>query len=108
MNSDDVAVLDSQVVSHNSVDTSATVIEIIVGQHDKHSILALLALDQDSITAEELESLHGVIRESNHGVVIVRSIGHTIDELSASSPQTRRDGPSMEILTSTSWASSSS
>ena len=51
---DDVSVLDSQVVSNNSVDTSRAIIKIIVGQNNQHGILALLSLHQDSVSSEEL------------------------------------------------------
>ena len=61
MNGNNVAVLDTEVVSDNAVDAGATVIEVVIGQDDQHSVLALLALDQDCVTTEELESLHGVV-----------------------------------------------
>jgi hypothetical protein len=86
VNGDDIAVLDAEVVAHNTVDAGTAVIEIIVGQDNQHSVLALLALDQNCVTTEELEGLHGVVGESNNGVVIVDGIGHTVlNELLASS-----------------------
>lgn len=75
---DDVAVLNTEVVSHNTVDASASVIKIIICQNDQDRILPLLALDQDCVTTEELESLHSVVRKSNDRVVIVNGIGHAI------------------------------
>lgn len=78
MNGDNIAVLDAKVVAHNTVDAGTAVIEIIIGQDNQHSVLALLALDQNCVTTEELEGLHGVVGESNNGVVIVDGIGHTV------------------------------
>ena len=77
VNSDHVAVLDTKIVTHNTVDAGAAIIEIVVGQNDQDSVLALLALHEDCITTEELESLHSVVREGNDRVIIVNSIGHT-------------------------------
>jgi hypothetical protein len=77
VNSDNVAVLDTKVVTHNTVDTGASVIKIVIGEDDQHGVLALLALDEDCVTTEELESLHGVVREGNDRVIIVNGIGHT-------------------------------
>jgi hypothetical protein len=47
MDSDDVAVLDAEIVAHNTVDTDASIIQIIVGQNNKHGILSLLSLHED-------------------------------------------------------------
>lgn len=47
MDGDDVAVLDTEVVAHNTVDADASVIQIIVGQNNKHGILSLLSLHED-------------------------------------------------------------
>lgn len=77
MNSDHVAVLDTKVVADNTVDAGAAIIEIVIGQDDQHSVLALLALHENCITTEELESLHSVVREGNDRVIIVNGIGHT-------------------------------
>lgn len=77
MNGDHVAVLDTKVVAHNTVDAGAAIIEIVIGQDDQHSVLALLALHENCITTEELESLHSVVREGNDRVIIVNGIGHT-------------------------------
>lgn len=85
MDGNDVAVLHTEVVAHDTVDAGTAVIEIIISQDNQHSILALLALDQNCVTAEELKSFHGVVGEGNNGVVIVDGIGHTVmDDLSAS------------------------
>jgi hypothetical protein len=77
VDSDDVAVLDTEVVAHNTVDTGAPVIKIVIGQDDQHCVLTLLTLHQDCVSTEELESLHGVVREGNNRVIIVNGIGHT-------------------------------
>lgn len=76
VHSDHVAVLDTKVVTHNPVDTGASIIEIVIGQDDQHSVLALLTLHENCITTEELEGLHGVVREGNNRVIIVNGIGH--------------------------------
>ena len=83
MDSDNVAVLHTEVVAHNTVDTGASIIKVVIGQDDQHSVLALLALDQDCVTTEELKGLHGVVREGDHRVIIVNGIGHTGGEWSA-------------------------
>ena len=58
---DNVAVLDPQVVANNSVYPRRSIIEVVIGENDQHSVLPLLALDKYCVTAEELESLHGVV-----------------------------------------------
>lgn len=77
MHSDHVAVLDTEVVTHNTVDAGAPVIEIVISQDDQHRVLALLALHKDCVATEELESLHGVVREGNDRVIIVNGVSHT-------------------------------
>lgn len=57
----DIAVLDTEVVSHNTVDASTSIIQLIIGQDDQNSVLPLLALHQNCITSEKLEGLHGVV-----------------------------------------------
>lgn len=42
---DDVAVLDTQIVAHNTVQAAAAVIKIIVAKHDQNCVLSLLAAD---------------------------------------------------------------
>lgn len=83
MHRDNVTVLHTKVVSYNTVDASAAVIQIIICQHDKDGVLALLALYQHGVTSEELESLHGVVGEGDDGVVIVDGICHTVGTLLA-------------------------
>jgi hypothetical protein len=77
VDSDDVAVLDTEVVADNTVDAGLTIFKIVVGENDQDGVLALLSLDQNSVATEELESLHGVVREGDDGVVIVGGVGDT-------------------------------
>lgn len=65
MDSDNVAVLDAEVVADDTVDAGLTILEIVVGQDNQDGVLALLSLDQDGVATEELESLHGVVGEGN-------------------------------------------
>jgi hypothetical protein len=58
---DDVAVLDSQVVANHAVDAGAAVVKIIVRKYNQDCVLSLLALDQDGVSSEELQSLHSVV-----------------------------------------------
>lgn len=74
MDSNDIAMFDSQVVSHHTVDSSGAIIQVIIGQDDQNSIFTLLSLDEDCVTSEELERLHGVVGEGDDGVVIVGGI----------------------------------
>jgi hypothetical protein len=76
MDRDDIAVLHTQVVANNAVQTSAAVVQIIVGKNDQDSVLPLLSADEDRVTAEQLESVHGVVRQGDDGVVIVDGIGN--------------------------------
>lgn len=78
MHRDNVTVLNTKVVSYDTVDASASVIQIIICQHDKDGVLALLSLYQHSVTSEELERLHGVVGEGDDGVVIVDGVCHTV------------------------------
>ena len=77
VDSDDVAVLDTEVVADNTVDAGLTIFKIVVGENNQDSVLALLSLDQNSIATEELESLHGVVGEGNDRVVIVGGVSDT-------------------------------
>lgn len=61
MDGDDVAVLDAEVVADNAVDAGLTILEIVIGENNQDSVLALLSLDQDGVATEELEGLHGVV-----------------------------------------------
>lgn len=76
MDGNHVTVLDSQVVTNNSVDASATVIELLVSEDDEDGVLSLLASNQDGVATEELELIHGGLGEGNDTVVIVDGIGN--------------------------------
>ena len=78
VNSDNIAMLHTEVVSDHTVDTSTAVIEVVVRQHDKNGVFPHLTLDQDRVTAEKLESVHSVVGESNNGVIIVDGIGDAV------------------------------
>jgi hypothetical protein len=57
----DVAMLNTQVVSHNSIDSGTPIIEVIIGKNNQHRVLAFLAFDKYSIATEKLERLHRVV-----------------------------------------------
>ena len=61
VDSNHVAVLDSQVVTNDSVDAGTAIIELIISKDDEDCVLSLLASDEDGVTTEELERLHGVV-----------------------------------------------
>jgi hypothetical protein len=58
---DNITVLDTQVVANDTVYPRGAVIKIVVCKHDEDGVLPLLALDENCVTTEELESLHGVV-----------------------------------------------
>lgn len=98
MDSNHVAVLDAEVVANNTVDAGAAFIKLIVGENDEDGILSLLASYQDGITTEELELLHGSLREGNDAVVVVDSIGNPDVRLVWSSTKVRCAGSSLHKL----------
>lgn len=106
MNGDNVSVLDPQIVTNNTVETSAAVIKIIVREDNQDGVLSLLSTNQDGIAAEELERLHGVIGESDDGVVIIDGVGYPVFPMSVKVPL-RLDGKAFgrEGHTSTGLAS---
>lgn len=61
VDSDHVTVLDSEVMPNNTVDTCASIIQIIVSKDDEDGILSLLALDKNCVTTEKLKCFHCVI-----------------------------------------------
>lgn len=77
MDGDHITVLDPEVVANDTVYPCGPIIEVVVCEHNQDCVLALLALDEDSVATEELERLHGVVREGDNGVVIVDGIGDT-------------------------------
>ena len=84
MNSDNISMLNTEVVPNNTVHSRTPIIEIVIRKHDQHRVFSLLAFDEDSITAEELERFHGIIREGDNGVVVVDSISDAVATKSVS------------------------
>lgn len=78
MNGDDVAVLHAQVVANDSVYPGAAIVEVVIGKNDQNGVFSLLALDKDCVTAEQLQSLHGVVGEGDNRVIIIDGICHAI------------------------------
>ncbi|TFB02298.1 hypothetical protein CCMA1212_006004 [Trichoderma ghanense] len=64
------------VVTDNTVDSGATLIELLVGEDDEHCLLSLLAADKDGVATEELEGVHGGLGQGNDAVVIVDGVGN--------------------------------
>ena len=58
---DNITVLDTQVVANDTVYPRRTIVKVVIGEHDKNGVLPLLALDEDCVTTEELERLHGIV-----------------------------------------------
>jgi hypothetical protein len=54
VDSDDVAMLDSEIVANHSVDAGVAILKIVIGEHDQDSVFALLALDEHGVASEEL------------------------------------------------------
>lgn len=54
MDGHNIAVLDPEIVANDTVHSSTAVIQVIVGQDDQDGVFSLLALDEDSVTSEEL------------------------------------------------------
>ena len=54
VDSDDVAMLDPEVVSDNSVDAGTPIVEVVVGEHDQDCVFAFLSFDKYRVTSEEL------------------------------------------------------
>jgi hypothetical protein len=54
VDSDNITVLDAEIVSNNSVHAGRTIVKIIVGENNQNGVLALLTLDQDCVSSEEL------------------------------------------------------
>ena len=78
VHSDHISMLNTKVVANNAVDASTSVIELVVGEDDENSVLALLSLDQDGVATEELQVLHGLVGERDNRVVIVDGISNPV------------------------------
>jgi hypothetical protein len=81
MHGDDVAVLDAKVVANHAVDTGAAVVKLVVGEHDQHRVLALLALDEHRVPAEQLQRLHRSVGEGDDRVVVILGVGDADGQL---------------------------
>lgn len=81
MDGNHVAVLDTEVVANNSVDSGTSVIELIIGEDNEDGVLSLLSSYQDSVATEKLKLFHGSLREGNDTVVIVDGIGNPVVRL---------------------------
>lgn len=75
MDSDDITVLDAEVVADDPVEADAALVKLLIGKDDQNSVLPLLAADQDCVATEQTESIHCLLGEGDDGVVIVGSIG---------------------------------
>ena len=75
MDRNHVTMLDSEVVANNPVDAGAAIIELVIGKHNQHSILSLLASHEDCIPTEKLERVHGGLGKGDNAIVIVDGIG---------------------------------
>ena len=71
-----VAMLDSQVMTNDSVDSSAAIIELLIGKDDQDGVLSLLTSHQDGVATEELKGVHGRLGQGDDAVVIVDGIGN--------------------------------
>lgn len=76
MNGDDVAVLDTEVVANNTVEAGAAIIKVVIGEDNQDGVLSLLSADENGITTEELELLHGVVGEGDNRVIIVDGVSN--------------------------------
>ncbi len=81
MDSDDIAMFDPEIVSDDSVDAGRAIVKVIIGENDENGVFTLFALDEDGVSSEKLERLHGVVGKSNDGVVIICGISHTVSLL---------------------------
>lgn len=73
---DHVTVLDSEIVADNTVDSGASLIQLLVGKDDQDRLLSLLASYKDGVTAEELEGVHGSLGQGDDAVVVIDGIGN--------------------------------
>ena len=52
VDSDDVTMLDSEVMSNNTVHPGTPIIQVVICKHNQDCVLALLSLDQNCIATE--------------------------------------------------------
>ena len=75
---DQITMLHTEIVSHDTVDASTSIIQVIIRKDNQNGVLAHFTLDQNCIAAEELQRLHRVVGEGNNGVVIVDGVGNAV------------------------------
>lgn len=76
--------LDTKVMSDDTIHAGTSIIKVVIGQHNEHGISAFLSFDKYRIATKQLERLHGVVRQGNDGVVIVDGVGDTSPPVSLS------------------------
>jgi hypothetical protein len=52
-------------MSYHSIESRRTIIELVICKNNQDGVFSLLSLDENCVTTEELESLHGVVGQSN-------------------------------------------
>lgn len=82
MNGNRVAVLNTEIMSHDTVNAGTPVIQVIICKNNQNGILAHFTPDQDRVASEKLQGLHGVIGERDNGVVIIYGIRDTCSKAS--------------------------
>jgi hypothetical protein len=60
----------AEVVPGYTVFADGAIVKVVIFEEDEHGILSLLVLDKDKVATEQMEGLHGVVREGEDGVVI--------------------------------------
>jgi len=64
----------TQILADNLVHADLCLLAGVIGKDNTHGVLALLALDEDSVTTEKRELLHGVEVERNDAIVVIDGI----------------------------------
>lgn len=75
--------LHAKVMPNNPVNTGASIIEVVVSEHNQDSLSALLAPDQDRVASEKPKDIHGVVGKRNRRVVIVNGVSDTVARMLA-------------------------
>mmetsp|Transcript_10965 Transcript_10965/g.22856 ORF Transcript_10965/g.22856 Transcript_10965/m.22856 type:complete len:215 (-) Transcript_10965:92-736(-) len=70
----DVSETNAQVGADHLVHADLRLLTSVISEHNAHGVLALLPLDQNCVSTEQLELLHSLEVESDHGVVIVHAL----------------------------------
>lgn len=66
--------MNAQIIAHNAIHADLLVGAILVRQHNANRFLASAALQQNRITAEQLQLVHLGLRQSDNGIVIVQCL----------------------------------